>query len=428
MYTPCTPKLTTKFYRGDRFIPSRAKHDNDMANFKMTTPFAPTSPSKRLYTSTLSNNLFSKQTDPTSRILSFNSSIRHPPTPMRSMNQTTPYIQKTRKEKRALPSAPLQVLDCPDLSRDFYFNLLDWGSSNLVSVGLGNSVYVYDVAARLVVRKLNNSETVTSLAFNQQNPSYLGVGSELSNLQIWDVEHGLPLRSMDSHSGRICALAWNQSILTSGSKDTTIQHHDIRIRHHLVGISTNHFGEICSLSWSPDRSKLASGSNDNQLLIWQDGAFEDPLFTFTHHRAAVKGLAWCPWENATLASGGGSNDMTIKLWNVGLGSCVKSVLTSSQVTGLEWSNKNRELMSSEGFSAMQQDTKVNFWQWKNNELSKVGHINAHDKRILGLKIGPDDKMVTLSEDESIKFWNIDKPHIPVKRTRKTRGKENLFLR
>jgi WD40 repeat protein len=426
MHTPCTPKLT-KFYRGDRFIPSRAKHDNDIANFKMTTPtITPTSPAKRLYSSTLSNNIFSKQTDPTSRILSFNPSISC--SPKRFINQSTPYIQKTRRERRILPTTPIQILDCPDLSRDFYFNLLDWGSSNLLSVGLGKSIYVYDVAARSVTRKFNKSETVTSLAFNQQNPPYLASGSESSQLQIWDVEHGLPVRSLDTHSGRICALAWNKSILTSGSKDTTIQHHDLRIRHHLVGISTNHSGEICSLRWSPDHTKLASGSNDNQLLIWEDGSFENPLFTFTHHRAAVKGLAWCPWENATLASGGGSNDMSIKLWNVQLGSCVKSVLTSAQVTGLEWSNKNRELMSSEGFSVMQQDTKVNFWKWRNNEISKVGHVSAHDKRILAMKIGEDDsKMVTLSEDESIKFWNIDKPQ-RVKCNKCTKTKESTFLR
>ena len=33
---------------------------------------------------------------------------------------------------------------------------------------------------------------------------------------------------------------------------------------------------------------------------------ETPLFRFDAHQAAVKALAWCPWQKHLLASGGGT--------------------------------------------------------------------------------------------------------------------------
>lgn len=48
--------------------------------------------------------------------------------------------------------------------------------------------------------------------------------------------------------------------------------------------------------------------------------------------AAVKGLAWCPWSAGILASGGGTADRTIKLWNVNNGTNLNSVDTKSQVS------------------------------------------------------------------------------------------------
>lgn len=35
----------------------------------------------------------------------------------------------------------------------------------------------------------------------------------------------------------------------------------------------------------------------------------------TEHTAAVKALAWSPHRNSILATGGGSTDKSIKLWN-----------------------------------------------------------------------------------------------------------------
>ena len=49
------------------------------------------------------------------------------------------------------------------------------------------------------------------------------------------------------------------------------------------------------------------------------------------HQAAVKALAWCPWESNLLATGGGSSDRSIKTWNTSTGVQLSSTDTGSQV-------------------------------------------------------------------------------------------------
>lgn len=93
---------------------------------------------------------------------------------------------------------------------------------------------------------------------------------------------------------------------------------------------------MCGLKWSPDGKYLASGGNDNVLNIWASvsgghHSENTPLYVFNHHQAAVKALAWCPWQPHVLASGGGTADRHIRLWNCNTGSCVNSIDAKSQV-------------------------------------------------------------------------------------------------
>lgn len=79
----------------------------------------------------------------------------------------------------------------------------------------------------------------------------------------------------------------------SGSRSGSIHHHDVRVSDHHVGTLTCHTQEVCGLKWSRDGKYLASGGNDNLLLIWDanvgsGGGVTSPLFTLTHHQAAVK--------------------------------------------------------------------------------------------------------------------------------------------
>jgi cell division cycle 20-like protein 1, cofactor of APC complex len=98
---------------------------------------------------------------------------------------------------------------------------------------------------------------------------------------------------MTGHSARVGAIAWKDNILSSGSRDRSILHRDIRQADGIVTKLTAHRQEVCGLKWNPEGTQIASGGNDNKLFVW-DRLNVEPLYGFTEHTAAVKAIAWSP--------------------------------------------------------------------------------------------------------------------------------------
>ena len=102
-----------------------------------------------------------------------------------------------------------------------------------------------------------------------------------------------------------------------------------------------HEEEVCGLVWSVDGSQLASGSNDNTCCIWDRQTPNAPRFRLTQHTAAVKALAWCPFQRNLLATGGGTADRHIRFFNSTTGAMVNAIDTHSQVCSLLWSRNSK---------------------------------------------------------------------------------------
>lgn len=74
-----------------------------------------------------------------------------------------------RKPPRAVSKVPYKVLDAPDLADDFYLNLVDWGSSNVLGVGLGSCVYMWNSQSGRVTKLCDlQDDIVTSVSWIQR--------------------------------------------------------------------------------------------------------------------------------------------------------------------------------------------------------------------------------------------------------------------
>jgi cell division cycle 20-like protein 1, cofactor of APC complex len=74
-----------------------------------------------------------------------------------------------QKTPRAVAKVPYKVLDAPDLADDFYLNLVDWGSQNMLGVGLGSCVYMWNSNTGRVTKLCElNDDTVTSVNWIQR--------------------------------------------------------------------------------------------------------------------------------------------------------------------------------------------------------------------------------------------------------------------
>lgn len=312
------------------------------------------------------------------------------------------------KTTRHISSAPVRVLDAPDLLDDYYLNLMSWSSTNVLAIALSQTLYLWDASSGNIKELMTldgEDDYISSASWIQQGDTHMAIGTSSNCVQLWDVQAEKQVRSMTGHSSRVSSLAWNQHLLTSGSRDTTILNHDVRIQDHIVGKMTNHTQEVCGLSWSPDGQFLASGANDNTLSIYDYASTltmnSQPKFTFTDHQAAVKALAWSPHERNLLASGGGTADRCIKFWNCSTGALVNSIDTGSQVCALQWSPFEKEILSSHGYAENQ------LCLWKYPTMAKIKEFKGHTARVLHLAASPDGSLVCSgAADETLRFWNI----------------------
>jgi len=129
--------------------------------------------------------------------------------------------------------------------------------------------------------------------------------------------------------------------------------------------------------WSEDGNYLASGGNDNKLCIWSP-KFEEQVAKFSEHKAAIKALAWSPHQRNILASGGGTSDKTIKLWNVGSLDMIKSIDTGTQVCCLDFSKNTNEIVSTHGYN----NNHIAIWDYPT--MQKIATLHGHTKRVLYL--------------------------------------------
>lgn len=312
-------------------------------------------------------------------------------------------LRSPRKATRKISRIPFKVLDAPELQDDFYLNLVDWSSQNVLSVGLGSCVYLWSACTSQVTRLCDLSgdgNSVTSVAWNERG-NLVAVGTHHGYVQVWDVAVNKQVNKMQGHSARVGALAWNGDVLSSGSRDRLILQRDVRtpsvvVERKLVG----HRQEVCGLKWSPDNQYLASGGNDNRLYVWNLHSLS-PVQTYTEHLAAVKAIAWSPHHHGLLASGGGTADRCIRFWNTLTGQPMQCVDTGSQVCNLAWSKHSSELVSTHGYSQNQ------ILVWKYPSLTQVANLTGHSYRVLYLAMSPDgEAIVTGAGDETLRFWNV----------------------
>jgi cell division cycle protein 20 (cofactor of APC complex) len=424
---------------GDRFIPERTPYASDIGRFLLdngqenessrsahvmlhspqTADGRPAVPTyAEPYAAALTRALFPGGELDSRSVLAF-----HRPQP-REMSESERYenckaviYEENRKRSfmsksfRVIPQTPERILDAPDLVDDFYLNLLDWSSRNVVAVALANALYLWSADTGTIHQLMTSGEragnNITGVAWNQAGDR-LAVGQQDASAAVWDAETHSQLMRFADHTGRVGALGWNGHVLATASRDSTVRLYDTRAKN-CIGLYTNHTQEICGLKWSPCGTQLATGGNDNLLNIWDfNRQTRDctPTLVINQHNAAVKAIAWNPTQHGILASGGGTADKTLKLWNVRAGELINSVDTKSQVCGAVWNKDGTELVTSHGYV----DNQLTVWKYPS--LTKVCDLTGHSSRVLHLAMSPDgETVVSAAGDETIRFWRcFARPH------------------
>ena len=187
------------------------------------------------------------------------------------------------KKKYKVKQKPVKILEAPGLLDDYYLNLVVWGQSNIIGVGLEDCVYFYVFNKNKIIKHFDCSDFdfsnergysadswpyICSMSFNSSGDS-LAIADSTGKLTLTDVHTNKPFSQSLIHNARIGSLHWQNNLLVSGSRDSCVNLFDIRNSlKKPIHTFTGHHQEICGLKLSPDGKFIASGGNDNECILW----------------------------------------------------------------------------------------------------------------------------------------------------------------
>src|SRR5262249_42712525 len=99
----------------------------------------------------------------------------------------------------------------------------------------------------------------------------LVTGGERHTAKIWDVETAQELKTLEGHSGDVCAVAFSPDRegrwVASAGEDSTVKVWDSHTGQ-LLRNFRGHIGLVGSVAFSPDGRRLFSGSRDKTVKVW----------------------------------------------------------------------------------------------------------------------------------------------------------------
>jgi WD40 repeat protein len=176
----------------------------------------------------------------------------------------------------------------------------------------------------------------------------LASGGEDGTVRLWDTTSGRALATLHEHTDGIWSVALSSDgrLLASGGGDGTLRVWDSLSRRQVATLQ-GHAGAVGSLALSADGHLLASGGEDATVRLWSLTGVDDrrdamlgtqetntwrALATLHGHVGAVWGVALSA-DGHLVASG--SLDGTVKLWETGSGTCLRTLRTERHYERLD---------------------------------------------------------------------------------------------
>jgi WD40 repeat protein len=163
-------------------------------------------------------------------------------------------------------------------------------------------------------------------------------------MQVWEAFNGNVLY-VHKDQNRIFAAPWSPdgSRIASGSFDATVQVLDALSGNSLLSYHA-HCDPVYAVAWSSDNSRLVSAGQDTSVHVWSPVTGETRLI-YSGHKRPVKSLSLSP-DGCYIVSGG--DDASMQVWSTRTGEQISMHMHSTWVRSVSWSPVSTLIASASG--------------------------------------------------------------------------------
>lgn len=286
----------------------------------------------------------------------------------------------------------------------------------LVSASGSTPVKLWNWKTRKLITSFDDRSSNAIAIAVSQDGNYVATGhgnfqdnkrSQEADIKIWNARTGQLLKILKGHESQVRTVAFSpdSSRIVSGSHDKTIKIWSVNTGKLLEDIPA-HTDHITSIAFSHSGKSFASASDDKTIKLWDSDSLK-LIDKLEGHKGQVLSVAFTP-DDHFLVSGSGEDrfdqnvqENSVKIWDLKTKNVVH---TLSGNAGWVWSvevSQNGKYVASAGY-----DGTVRVWDLLSGKLIGVGA--EHSKQVYAVRFSPDSQLlISGSDDGRLRFWRVD---------------------
>lgn len=250
-------------------------------------------------------------------------------------------------------------------------------------------------------------EIISSIAISPDGKTLVSSSNSYGGtIKVWDLSTGFLLYTLKAQGVgvSVVAISPDSQLLASGGEDGSIKLWNLELGQSL-GTFSGHFGRVFSVAFSGNGELFASGGEDGSIHLWNLKKIKgivsfnnlEPDRRLLGHLNTIHSVAFSP-DSQRLASG--SADKTIKVWNLKTGKAIASLAGNSGTMLSVAISPNGEILA--GGSLL---GRIKLWNLKTGEL--IDTLSAHSRWVESVVFSPDGHILASgSSDKTVKLWDL----------------------
>lgn len=290
---------------------------------------------------------------------------------------------------------------------------LSWspGSQQLAAIATNGALQIWNTTNYILTHATSTLGNLPSgfVAWSP-NGQLIATSSGMDAIQIWETARWSPGMQCSTDGGFISSLAWSPDSekIALGTSNREVRVYQVGGTQSGKFLYTNvqHHDEVSALAWSPDGTYIASGSYDATIRVW-NASTQNTITTYTGHNGhPISTLTWSP-DSQLIASAADPMEDNIQpeysahVWQATTGKQIYSYDGHQNfVHSLAWEPHGTRIASAS------EDTTVHIWKPQADSQTYVYH--GHSKGVYSVVWKPDARQLASAGNEgTVQIWLAD---------------------